>query len=118
MSELIPFAKTIKSLTTDSEKRQKIHDNFKYHAITKGLIYTNKTTKHYQVDAKEFYDWVKKEFPDLKANIPDEYRLARSIFSLDQTYNLTALPPFTNLEEAAVIIQAQADEIEDLKQQY
>ena len=120
MSELIPFAKTIKTLTTDSEERKKIHDDYRKQRKKHKLTYTKNTTKYYHVDAKQFYDRIKQKFPELKANIPKKYWPTRCIFSLDQTYDLIAsapIPKFTTLEEAAEIIQNQANEIAALVQE-
>lgn len=54
----IPLYETIKKLTTHSKLRKKLHDDYKYHAKKNGLTLTNSMTEHFQVDAKQFYDWV------------------------------------------------------------
>ena len=120
MSKHIPLAETINILTTDSKLRKKIHDDYRYQRKKNKLTYTHNKTEDYHVDAKQFYDWVKQKFPELKANIPKEYWPTRCIFSLDQTYDLIAsapIPKFTTLEEAAEIIQNQANEIAALVQE-
>lgn len=115
--KLIQLSETVKLLTTDSTISKKLHDDYAYYSKINGLTYTNCKTKHYQVDAKQFYDWVKQKFPDLKDNIPIEYRLTSYQGSFNAQYALNtyaSAPKFSTLDEAKQIIQDQADEIRDL----
>ncbi|MGZ4956188.1 MAG: hypothetical protein ACXV79_13830 [Methylobacter sp.] len=117
-TKLILLSEAIKNLTTDRKLYKKLHYDYQYKARKEGLTLTNNKTEHYQVDAKQFYDWVKLKFPDLKANIPEEYRLTQFIASGSAQYALNAFastPTFSTLSEAKQIIQDQADEIRDLK---
>jgi len=117
-AKLIPLYEAIKKLTTDSKLRKKLHDDYNYRARKINLTLTNSKTESYQVDAKQFYDWVKLKFPDLKVNIPEEYRVTQyqAIGSAQWALNTYApAPKFSTLDEAKQIIQDQADEIRDLK---
>lgn len=101
--KLIPLNGAIRKLTTDLKLRKRLHDNYKYHAKKNGLILKNNKTEYYQVDAKQFYDWVKQKFPHLKANIPEEYRLTAFQGVINSQYALHAYAPapkFSTLVEA------------------
>jgi len=116
--KLIPLNGAIRKLTTDLKLRKRLHDNYKYHAKKNGLILKNNKTEYYQVDAKQFYDWVKQKFPLLKVNIPEEYRLTafQGVFnSQNALHTYAPTSKFSTLDDAEQIIQDQADEIRDLK---
>ena len=137
MSEPIIIYKAVKELTDHMEDnperkvlREKINEACRYIAKKGSFMMINSNIsdfvrfknidEKYCADPKQFYELIKARFPELKSHIPEEYRWTKYYGGLNACSSLNAYAPtpkFTTLEEAKIIIQEQADEIRDLKEE-